>query len=81
MHHGEHRPATGKPTLAWAFDDEALAAEGTLDGWHALLTNRDPAHTDATEVSRSAWPDPLAHGGVSVRSKSFATCAIERSPR
>ncbi|WP_245848245.1 IS1634 family transposase [Lentzea kentuckyensis] len=45
-------PATGKPTLVWSFDDQALAAEAAIDGWHALLTNLDPAHADAAEVLR-----------------------------
>jgi hypothetical protein len=50
----------------------ALAAEAALDGWHALLTNLDPAHADAPEVLRrykgqetverrySAFKGPLA---------------------
>jgi transposase len=45
-------PTTGKPTLDWTFDEQALAAEAALDGWHALLTNLDPAHADAPEVLR-----------------------------
>jgi transposase len=45
-------PATGKPTLVWSFDEQALAAETAIDGWHALLTNLDPAHADASEVLR-----------------------------
>ncbi|WP_232241399.1 IS1634 family transposase [Kutzneria sp. 744] len=45
-------PTTGKTTLAWTFDEQALAAEAALDGWHALLTNLDPAHADAPEVLR-----------------------------
>jgi len=43
-------PATGKPSLAWRFDQAALAAEQATDGWYALLTNLDPAHADAAEV-------------------------------
>jgi hypothetical protein len=30
---------TGKPTLSWLFDADALAAEAATDGWYALLTN------------------------------------------
>lgn len=45
-------PATGKPALAWEFDEQALAAEAAPDGWHALLTNLDPADADAAEVLR-----------------------------
>lgn len=41
-----------KPTLAWHFDDAALAAEATTDGWYALLTNLDPTEADAAEVLR-----------------------------
>jgi transposase len=40
----------GRPTLAWWFDQAALAAEQATDGWYALLTNLDPAHADAAEV-------------------------------
>jgi len=40
----------GKPTLAWWFDPDALAAEQATDGWYALLTNLDPTHTDAAGV-------------------------------
>ena len=32
-------PATGKPTLAWYFDQQAIDAETATDGWYALLTN------------------------------------------
>lgn len=43
-------PATDKPTLAWWFDQAALATEQATDGWYALLTNLDPAQVDAAEV-------------------------------
>ncbi|MGH9006023.1 MAG: IS1634 family transposase, partial [Acidimicrobiia bacterium] len=43
-------PATGKPTLAWWFDPDALAAEQATDGWYALLTNLDPTQADAAAV-------------------------------
>ena len=43
--------AAGKPTLAWRFDEDALAIEAATDGWYALLTNLDPA-VDAAEVLR-----------------------------
>jgi transposase len=43
-------PATGKPTLAWRFDQAALAAEQATDGWYALLTNLDPTQADAAQV-------------------------------
>ncbi len=45
-------PATGKPTLTWHFDEEALTAVATTDGWYALLTNLDPHAADASEVLR-----------------------------
>lgn len=45
-------PATGKPTLSWHFDDDALTAEARTDGWYALLTNLDPDIADAAEVLR-----------------------------
>jgi hypothetical protein len=40
----------GKPTLAWWFDQAALAREQATDGWYALLTNLDPAQAKAAEV-------------------------------
>lgn len=42
-------PDTGKPTLAWCFDQDALDAETATDGWYALLTTL-PADIDAAEV-------------------------------
>jgi transposase len=45
-------PATGKPTLAWHFDQHALHTQAATDGWYALLTNLDPAEADAAEVLR-----------------------------
>ena len=43
-------PATGKPTLAWWFDQAALEGEQATDGWYGLLTNLDPAQVDAAGV-------------------------------
>ncbi|MFS8105093.1 IS1634 family transposase [Lentzea alba] len=43
------RSETGKPTLTWWFDQDALDAEAATDGWYALLTNL-PATIDAAEV-------------------------------
>jgi Domain of unknown function (DUF4277) len=43
-------PATGKPTLAWSFDQDALAAEQATDGWYGLLTNLAIQQADAAEV-------------------------------
>jgi transposase len=43
-------PGTGKPTLAWRFDQDAIDAEAATDGWYALLTNLDPGQADATRV-------------------------------
>jgi transposase len=40
---------TGKPTLAWWFDQAALDAEAATDGWYALLTNL-PTTVPAAEV-------------------------------
>ena len=45
-------PDTGKPTLAWYFDQAALDAEAASDGWYALLTNLTPDQADAAEVLR-----------------------------
>jgi transposase len=43
-------PDTGKPTLAWHFDQQVIDAEAAADGWYALLTNLDPADADAAQV-------------------------------
>jgi hypothetical protein len=43
-------PDTGKPTLAWSFDQDAIDTEAATDGWYALLTNLDPGQADATQV-------------------------------
>ncbi|MGJ6964411.1 IS1634 family transposase [Streptosporangium sp. G11] len=45
-------PATGKPTLAWHFDQHALDAEAATDGWYALLTNLDPDAADVEQILR-----------------------------
>jgi hypothetical protein len=42
-------PVTGKPTLAWSFDQTAIDAEAATDGWYALLTTL-PADIDAAQV-------------------------------
>ena len=42
--------AEGTPTFAWHFDQAAIDAEATTDGWYALLTNLGPADADAAEV-------------------------------
>lgn len=41
---------SGKPTLAWHFDQAALDAEAATDGWYCLLTNLDATDVDAGEV-------------------------------
>ena len=41
---------TGKPTLVWRFDDDAIAAQAHSDGWYCLLTNLDPHQVDAAGV-------------------------------
>ncbi|MDT3443630.1 IS1634 family transposase [Pseudofrankia sp. BMG5.37] len=45
-------PDTGKPALAWHFDQAALDAEATIDGWYALLTNLDPEIGPAEVLAR-----------------------------
>jgi transposase len=42
-------PVTAKLTLEWHFDEAALAAEASTDGWYALLTNLGP-EVSAAEV-------------------------------
>jgi transposase len=43
-------PGTGKPTLTWAFDQDAIDAEAATDGWYALLANLDPGEAGAAQV-------------------------------
>jgi hypothetical protein len=43
-------PDTGKPTLTWSFDQDAIDAEAATDGWYALLTNLPTGETDAAQV-------------------------------
>jgi transposase len=45
-------PTSGKPTLSWAVDQAALAAEQATDGWYGLLTNLTVEQADAAEVLR-----------------------------
>ena len=45
-------PVTGKPTLAWHFDQHALHTQAATDGWYALLTNLNPTEADAAEILR-----------------------------
>lgn len=42
--------ATGRPTLDWHFDQDALDTEAATDGWYALLTNLDPTDADTADV-------------------------------
>ncbi len=44
-------PATGKPTLAWWFDQATLDTEKATDGWYALLTNL-PTDIGPAEILR-----------------------------
>ena len=44
-------PTTTKPTLEWHFDQAALAAEASTDGWYALLTNLGPEVNPAEVLS------------------------------
>ena len=39
----------GRPTLEWHFDQDAIDAEASTDGWYALLTNL-PASVTAAQV-------------------------------
>jgi len=43
-------PDTGKPTLTWRLDTDAIGAEAATDGWYALLTNLPADQADATTV-------------------------------
>lgn len=43
---------TGRPTLDWHFDCDALDAEAATDGWYALLTNLPKTLTPAKVLAR-----------------------------
>jgi Domain of unknown function (DUF4277) len=45
-------PTSGKPTLSWSFDQQALDREAATDGWYGLLTNLTGEQADAAEVLR-----------------------------
>ncbi|MGH3231570.1 MAG: IS1634 family transposase, partial [Streptosporangiaceae bacterium] len=46
------RGATGKPVLAWHFDQDAIDAEAAADGWYALLANLAPDQAGPEQVFR-----------------------------
>jgi hypothetical protein len=54
-------PGTGKPALAWWFDQDAIDAGAATDGWYALLTTaptRSPARRPRTcskAAGRAPW--------------------------
>jgi transposase len=41
---------SGKPTLAWHYDQAAIDAEAAADGWYALLTNIDEDQHSAAGI-------------------------------
>lgn len=43
---------TGRPTLAWHYDQAAIDAEAATDGWYALLTNLPAKITAAQLLAR-----------------------------
>lgn len=43
-------PGSGKPTLTWHFDEQALKAEAAGDGWYPLLTNLEADQADPAQV-------------------------------
>jgi transposase len=79
---------TGKPTLAWHFDQQAIDAEAATDGWYALLTNLDPEQADATQVllhykgqeaverRYSTFKGPLAVAAIYLKSNRRITAMI-----
>jgi transposase len=79
---------TGKPTLTWHFDQAAIDAEASTDGWYALLTNLDPADADAAQVllhykgqeaverRYSAFKGPLAVAAIYLKNNRRITAMI-----
>lgn len=81
-------PDTGKPTLNWHFDQEAMDAEAATDGWYALLTNLDADEADAAQVllhykgqeaverRYSAFKGPLAVAAIYLKTNRRITAMI-----
>jgi len=55
-------PATGKPTFAWSFDTDVLAAEAAADGWYSLVA---PLPAPGREPERTAEQILLDYKGQS----------------
>ena len=53
-------PVTAKPTLEWHFDEVALSAEASTDGWYALLTNLDSKVSTAEVFYRYKGQEALS---------------------
>lgn len=81
-------PDTGKPTLTWHFDQQAIAAEAATDGWYALLSNLDPSEADpaqvllhykgqeAVERRYSTFKGPLAVAAIYLKNNRRITAMI-----
>jgi transposase len=81
-------PDTGKPTLTWHFNQQAIDAEAATDGWYALLSNLDPAEADAAQVllhykgqeaverRYSAFKGPLAVAAIYLKNNRRVTAMI-----
>ncbi|MEQ4306303.1 IS1634 family transposase [Plantactinospora sp. B6F1] len=79
---------TGKPTLDWHFDQQAIDAEAATDGWYALLTNLEAEQADAGQVllhykgqeaverRYSAFKGPLAVAAIYLKSNRRITAMI-----
>jgi transposase len=81
-------PDTGKPTLNWHVDQQAVDTEASTDGWYALLTNLEAAEADATQVllhykgqeaverRYSAFKGPLAVAAIYLKNNRRITAMI-----
>ena len=81
-------PDTGKPTLTWSFNQQAIDAEASTDGWYALLSNLDPEQADAAQVllhykgqeaverRYSAFKGPLAVAAIYPKNNRRVTAMI-----
>jgi transposase len=79
---------TGKPTLDWHFDQQAIDAEAATDGWYALLTNLEVEQADATQVllhykgqeaverRYAAFKGPLAVAAIYLKNNRRITAMI-----
>jgi transposase len=64
-------PDTGKPTFAWSFDTDALAAEAAADGWYSLVAPLPDAGDPTARTTQQVLLDYKGQSGVERRYSDF----------